>query len=140
MHDTSVNINDVIGVEIYCYLLVYKIFEYIFFKNKLKHSYDNHFIFSVVLFLFICFLFTDFNISDGMLIALESFDFEKLSLYNITIFAFDGSTMVSSHVIVNILPVNEFDPIIIMSKTVYNYTEGGRLTICLKVSVLHYNN
>ena len=87
-----------------------------------------------------CFLFTDFNISDGMLIALESFDYEELSLYNITIFAFDGLTMVSSQVIVNILPVNEFDPVIIMSETVYNKTEGGRLTICLNVSVAHHTS
>ena len=75
-----------------------------------------------------------------MLIALESFDYEKLSLYNITIFAFDGLTNVISHVIVNILPVNEFDPVIIMTKTVYNVTEGGPITICLNVSVQHHND
>ena len=105
------------------------------------HSDDDHFIFSVVLFLFICFLFTDFTISDGMLIANESFDYEKISLYNLTIFAFDGIARVSSQVIVNILPVNEFDPVIIIRKTVYNVTEGDRrLTICLQVSVPHHNN
>ena len=106
----------------------------------MTHSYDEHYIYCFFI-LFICFHFTDFNISDGMLIALESFDYEKLSLYNITIVAFDGLTMVSSQVIVNILPVNEFDPVIIMRKTVYNVTEGGPpISICLSVSVPHHNN
>ena len=104
------------------------------------HSDDDHFIFSVVLFLSICFLFTDFTIIDGMLIANESFDYEKISLYNLTIFAFDGITRVSSQVIVNILPVNEFDPVIIIRKTVYNVTEGRLITICLNVSVPHHSN
>ena len=83
------------------------------------------------------FVFTDFTIGDGVLRANESFDYEELTLYNITIFAFDGKTTAKTEVIVNILPVNEFDPVVTTNKIVYNVTEDDRLTICVNVSATH---
>ena len=69
-----------------------------------------------------------------MLRANVAFDYEETTSYNITIFASDGKTNVSTNVIVYILPVNEFDPVFIMRKAVFNITEDERLSICVDVS------
>ena len=106
-------------------------------KSIFITHYDDNVIFSVILFFS---LFTGFTIDDGMLRANTSFDYEGTSSYNITIFASDGKTNVSAQVVVNILPVNEFDPVFAMRKTVYNVTEDGILSICVDVSVLQHND
>ena len=86
---------------------------------------------------------SDYTIANGLLRVVTTLNYEETKSQLITVDAFDGNHTNSTTVKINILPVNEYDPVFKSNSTVWNVTENSKAQhLCVNVSLtflLHSN-
>ena len=85
------------------------------------------------------FFISDFTIANGLLRVVTTLNYEETKSQLITVDAFDGNHTNSTIVNINVLPVNEYDPVFKSNSTVWNVTENSKAEhLCVNVSLTFY--